>query len=415
MALAVPPQLKTPEISRFLQRASQLEKVKPIIAYWCTTDVLNTTNMTNNSKGNYNVVNLILNKGLHTESEECMTYTTTLMDKLEQFKAENVGNDAIHDDMGAQAYVEQFATDTFQRADKALRAKRATKITAETFHAAGTFLDLLGIWQNPLNQEVAAKSKYSKYHAMRILKALKAGEDPNLSTEVEDLVATPPALDPNDPEVQRIRLLQPKVEDYPEDGPSPMHEDTSPQFIDQPPAINSPYHTQPSASQPFAPSNQTGGDVSPLEPEQSNNDYFPQVPTFTAEASPNIATAPTEDRMQTSPALHPVSAVDPQNFYQTAPPPNTAPTPYIPPQFPPQQAAPRFQPPPTIAQPRLEPSPSVPMAHTINHMQGNLVTDDEAITQAQKHAKWAISALNFDDVPTAVRELQNALSVLGAR
>jgi vacuolar protein sorting-associated protein VTA1 len=88
---------------------------------------MDTANSANTCKGNYNVVNLILNKGLHTESDECMTYTTNLMDKLELFKADNVGNDAVHDDMAAQAYVEQFATETFQRADKALRAKRATK------------------------------------------------------------------------------------------------------------------------------------------------------------------------------------------------------------------------------------------------------------------------------------------------
>jgi vacuolar protein sorting-associated protein VTA1 len=33
---------------------------------------------------------------------------------------------------------------------------------------------------------------------------------------------------------------------------------------------------------------------------------------------------------------------------------------------------------------------------------------------AQKHAKWAISALNFEDVPTAVKELRIALQNLGA-
>jgi vacuolar protein sorting-associated protein VTA1 len=40
--------------------------------------------------------------------------------------------------------------------------------------------------------------------------------------------------------------------------------------------------------------------------------------------------------------------------------------------------------------------------------------DDAAMAQAQKHAKWAISALNFEDVPTAVRELRRALETLGA-
>jgi vacuolar protein sorting-associated protein VTA1 len=36
------------------------------------------------------------------------------------------------------------------------------------------------------------------------------------------------------------------------------------------------------------------------------------------------------------------------------------------------------------------------------------------MVQAQKHAKWAISALNFEDVNTAVMELRRALQSLGA-
>jgi vacuolar protein sorting-associated protein VTA1 len=42
------------------------------------------------------------------------------------------------------------------------------------------------------------------------------------------------------------------------------------------------------------------------------------------------------------------------------------------------------------------------------------ITDDMAIAKAQKHAKWAISALNFEDAETAVRELREALKTLGA-
>lgn len=41
-------------------------------------------------------------------------------------------------------------------------------------------------------------------------------------------------------------------------------------------------------------------------------------------------------------------------------------------------------------------------------------TSQKDLNEAQKHAKWAISALNFEDVPTAVTELRNALAKLGA-
>ncbi|KAI5287430.1 hypothetical protein KEM52_001585, partial [Ascosphaera acerosa] len=35
--------------------------------------------------------------------------------------------------------------------------------------------------------------------------------------------------------------------------------------------------------------------------------------------------------------------------------------------------------------------------------------DDTHIAEAQKHARWAVSALQFDDVPTAIKELKIAL------
>lgn len=37
------------------------------------------------------------------------------------------------------------------------------------------------------------------------------------------------------------------------------------------------------------------------------------------------------------------------------------------------------------------------------------------IPGATKHARFAISALNFEDVPTAVKELRAALAALNAR
>lgn len=46
-------------------------------------------------------------------------------------------------------------------------------------------------------------------------------------------------------------------------------------------------------------------------------------------------------------------------------------------------------------------------AHPFTH-------DEVKMSEAQKHARWAISALNFEDVPTAVRELRKALEMLGA-
>ena len=101
----------------------------------------------------------------------------------------------------------------------------------------------------------------------------------------------------------------------------------------------------------------------------------------------------------------------PSNYYTSSP----APLP------PSQPSAPR----PTsnyyTAQPSAPPMPSAyqppqtssyfpPQPH-----QQQVLVDDEAIAKAQKHARWAISALNYEDVETAVKELKNALNSLGVR
>lgn len=265
----------------------------------------------------------------------------------------------------------------------------------------------------PIEAEIQAKSKYAKFHAIRIAKAVKAGEDPNLSnprTEPEP-EQEPPPLDPQDPEVQSINnaaSLQPSVEDDPD---SVM---ASPGFVNQgitptgPPAM--PRIQPPSAPQPNV-------EVSPLEPSPQVNSrtnsvgggYFPQVPTFTSEQSvPSLPTAP---EIEMGPA--PDQNIDPASFYNAPPPVNN-----IPSALTPQPPPPVLPQPPTIISPVAPPMPA-PLASSIPTQaapvhQGPYRTDEEATINAQKHAKWAISALNFEDVNTAVKELRIALHSLGA-
>jgi hypothetical protein len=85
MAASIPPSLKAADISRFAQRAAQLEIVKPIIAYYCTSSVLYCCSL-GDFLGKYQVVNQILAKGLHNADQESIVYTTRLMDDLEQVR-----------------------------------------------------------------------------------------------------------------------------------------------------------------------------------------------------------------------------------------------------------------------------------------------------------------------------------------
>ncbi|KAI5246118.1 DUF605-domain-containing protein [Aureobasidium subglaciale] len=359
MAASLPAKLKIKEITPFAVRASQLEKHKPIVSYWC----------------NYYIIDQILSKSLHSVDDECMQYTTTLMDKLEQVKTEQVGNDAILDDIAAKAYIEQFALDTFQRADDAIHSNQASRQTIDTFQAAVTFFDLLtmSIWA-PMDPEITAKSKYAKFHAVRIAKAIKAGEDPNASNPVREEPSVDAAQDTYHP---------PTVESAPES-----------QYPSRPASVHQPDATTSAPAQDA---------VSPVEsttnPRQNSigGGYFPSAPAYvphstddapsTNPGTPFVTSAP-------SPAMDQGSTSPSQFYSQPTQPPASIPM-HTPAVALPQAAAPAPLPPVQAVAP------------------GSYRTDDDSIALAQKHAKFAMSALNFDDVSTAVKELRLALQTLG--
>ncbi|KAM3465095.1 hypothetical protein BB8028_0003g09700 [Beauveria bassiana] len=365
MAEPLPAAFKIPEISRFINRANQLRAVKPAIAYWCE----------------YHAVNQIVGKSLHTTDDECFNFTRTLIERLEATKAERADDDAITDNTAGQAYVEMFAQETFDRAERTMRANRVTRQTADTFDAAATFFDLTREWGTP-EPETLQKIKFAKWNAARILKAIRQGDDPNESN--------PKAPEPEPEDPAEVELdpathgastsLQPSarqasVEDVPDEGdllPSVPH--TMATATDaggfppvapavttsEPPFVPSPSVTSPHSSRPQVP------------PQPS-----PQIPTkITTENIPSPEPLPTQPREAATPMVPPPVASAP------APIPSPAPA------------------------PAAAPASAYTTTTNIHH---------KDLNQAQKHAKWAISALNFDDVPTAVKELRNALAMLGAQ
>lgn len=68
-----------------------------------------------------------MGKGLHNADDETFEFTKTLIERLESTKQERADDDAIVDNEAGQAYVEQFANDTFDRADRTLRANKVTR------------------------------------------------------------------------------------------------------------------------------------------------------------------------------------------------------------------------------------------------------------------------------------------------
>lgn len=285
--------------------------------------------------------------------------------------------------------------------------------TADTFLAAATFLDLVNIWGAP-DEETLSKIRYAKWNAVRIVKAIKEGKDPNESNPVAEPEPEPegPALDPNDPEVLALggghqHPPAPTVQDvdehedetshlaaqshfsrslHPSVQPSASHTPDIPSAPSQPPKADSPYEVSPIEPSPQASvrgrNNSVGGG------------YFPSVPQDEEPVSPPSAAADVPAHL---PPAAPSSTT-------------TAGSP------PPQYHAAAFDAPAisTVSAPVPAPLPAQYGHQSQGDAHRNFVPDDVAIAKAQKHARWAISALNFEDSETAIKELRAALQTLGA-
>ncbi|KAJ4405173.1 hypothetical protein N0V85_004736 [Neurospora sp. IMI 360204] len=425
--ITIPAALKAADINlwKCATKALQLQSVKPEIAYWC----------------NYWVVNQILNRGLHKENDEMMTYTMDLMGKLEQAKAEHPNEDAYTDDEVGQAVVDRFAQETLDRAERVVKANKVTQQTAMTFDAAATFFHLVNIW-GPADEETQQKIKYAKWNAARIAKAIKEGKDPNESNPKRE-EPQQPALDPSDPEVQALTgsvqktsppPLSVTVEEVPDRdlqrtdaagvslpvspasaGPSPISEaelklpgvpsgltDPAPSTVslDSDTPVSAPTHNpvnyRPEPDLPSAPSalsSYPDPDIS--MPDAGAADWTPDAdrqPPAPPVVPPTFAPSAPSTAAVASPPVN-----QPTDFYFQNPAPPAPQTP----------AVPSLQPvPPALAVPAS--------TYASSQVTGGFTTDEAAMASAQKHAKWAISALNFEDVPTAVKELRKALEVLGA-
>lgn len=311
----------------------------------------------------------------------------------------------------------------------------------------------MNIWGEP-DPEIHAKIRYAKWNAVRIAKAIKEGKDPNESNPNPE--STPEEslqpLDPNDPEVQQLggqpmKPRQASVEEVPDEQDRVESRLAAQSLLDRSlhPSAQPSARASPGPPEKFEPYPRDGfpysaaaeHDVSPIEPAdmerpgtQDRNGsigggYFPEVPTFTSDAQPStLGTAPAAHMpgdvsppdlldlpQQPGPSAlgqfdsfmapkdNSATSNQPQNFYRPMlPPPQQQ-------QYTQRQAPfPAYAPPPTFM-----PAPAQSF-----QKQTGFVADDMAMAKAQKHARFAISALTFDDPDTAVKELRAALQTLGA-
>lgn len=243
------------------------------------------------------------------------------------------------------------------------------------------------------------------------MKAIKAGEDPNATNpapkaeEEESPEAELGQVDPTVDESMAQQVTQPRqpfVEDVTDDS------------------------SRPSSALPQPPTGAPSKQDAPLD--------LPSAPaTFaTTPSIPNLPDTPASTNLGVRP-----SSSDPFEAFQSFPPPSSIspPSPTVPshdassfygkPSPPMGVATPPEMPlgtvpgrPYQIPQPAPAPAP-VPVpaqpapAAATGHLSSQTI-DDNSIALAQKHARWAVSALAFDDVNTAIKELRNSLRYLGA-
>lgn len=258
------------------------------------------------------------------------------------------------------------------------------------------------------------------------MKAVKAGEDPNASNpapkEEEGLTAADPEVQAFDESVakQAGKPGQATVEEIPDDsdrlGRQMAHQSSLDESLHPSRASSAP--RQPVSSEldiPSVPQNAPGslGQRIDIDDAQSGGLELPSTPG-TIGGSSSIPNLPDTPGSSSAPAPH---VQQPPNSFQSFPPPPASPSVPAPDpasfydssnasaHIPPPAALPSG--PPPAAHAPVAPAPVAPSqpSHSI---------DDNSISLAQKHARWAVSAMTFDDVDTAIKELRNSLRCLGA-
>lgn len=223
------------------------------------------------------------------------------------------------------------------------------------------------------------------------MKALKAGEDPNQTNPVlkkeeeeEELIDDPNVQEFDESVAKASKSRQASIEEVPDESDrlgrdlaqtSTLSESLHPSRTSSVP--------RPSATPdiPSVPRNAPGA------PPQADDD-------LSQEGDLKLPDTPMAFQSFPPPSNKP-SAPAPESFYNV---PARTPTP--------PPAAPSFVPSPAAH----APVPTAPYVPT----QPSHGVDDNSVQLAQKHARWAVSALTFDDVDTAIKELRNSLRYLGA-
>ncbi|CAH9063851.1 unnamed protein product [Cuscuta epithymum] len=412
----------------YLQRADELQKHEPLVAYYCRL--------------------YAMERGLRIpQSERTKTTNSLLVSLINQLEKDKKSLQLGPDD---HLHVEGFASSVFSKADKQDRAGRADLNTAKTFYAASIFFEILNQF-GELQPDLEQRQKYAAWKAADIRKALKEGRKPVPGPpggERDSLDMSNSPSGEYDVEFHRSDMLAKPSTEF---NSSPHHVDhnsqhysnmqSHPETMPQPPSPHVPsppsYPTDDYRSHNFqqhpSPSNKTENDYQSHNFQQTPSNHNPENPSY----SPSYNHQPyMQETHQTTlpqqhyhPPPHDGSSFSYPNFQSY---PSFAETslPSVPSHYPSYyqgaDASSHLVPlPPSNAATRQSTSP-----YTLSDKNGptteaaprivtkayqydsNYEPSPEKISEAHKAARFAVGALAFDDVSVAVDYLKKSLELL---
>ncbi|KAK3030007.1 hypothetical protein RJ639_038106 [Escallonia herrerae] len=423
----------------YLQRADELQKHEPLVAYYCRL--------------------YAMERGLKIpQSERTNTTNALLISLMKQLEKDKKSLKLGPDD---NLHLEGFALNVFAKADKQDRAGRADLYdmsTAKTFYAASIFFEILnqfGVLQADADvhvwplQQLEQKQKYAVWKAADIRKALKEGRKPVPGPPGgdNDLFSTPSSEYDFEPS-----RTEPAVKPAAESDPSPdSYDKIEPQHYSK--VLPSP----PSSISP-SPSSHVPPSPSPYVPTSSPSN-IPSSPSYPSDGHPsyNYHQPPSTNRGENStysqPYHHQPYQQDPEQHL-----PHSYPSSEVSHSYPSNEAAPysypNFQSYPSFTESSLPAAPShyssyyqsseapyspMPPSNMMNHpstaqssssgrngtiseavptstqafrYDSNYQPPPEKIAEAHKAARFAVGALAFDDVSIAVDYLKKSLELL---
>ncbi|KAF9215781.1 hypothetical protein BGZ59_000370 [Podila verticillata] len=410
-AANVPEGLKN--ITPFLQRAAQLQERDPVVSYYA----------------NYYAAKLAITKA----SKDNRAFIDELLNVLEKQRKDIGDNEAISNDLVGYAHIENFAIKIFSKADDEDHEGQSSQKTAKNFVAAANFLELLKVFGD-IDAEIEEKIKYAKWRAADIIKAIRDGRLPTPPPGGNKPKQSP--AESSTGEFQdNANVLSPTFE-------ASAHITAATTFPPAQPSATGAVSTFPTISNfPSPPLGSTninmgaGGNnwSAPQQPppsnmapqnndqNQSQNFYNPAGSPPPSTFSPSISAASTSNinnGLLGSGYLPPSTpSTVPSNFTPNpmAPPPSQPSTyGYNTNNYQPQTPV---VPSPTPSQSYAQSSYSQPSAPYQQQQQPAynpvpIVLDPAVNTQVQKHCKWTVSALTYDDIPTAIDNLEKALALL---